>query len=87
MLESLFNKVAGLKATLPLQKKRLQHRPFSVNIAKYFRTAFFKEHRNYLRPGIQFYLSNQNWNPYSLLIILQLLELQETHQEAGFTMN
>ena len=34
VLESLFNKVAGLKM-------RLQHKHFSVNIAKFFRTAFF----------------------------------------------
>ena len=38
VLESLFNKVAGLK-TCNFIKKRLQHRCFSVNIA-----SFFKEH-------------------------------------------
>ena len=40
MLESLFNKVAGAQACNYI-KKRLQHRPFPVNIAKFLRTAFF----------------------------------------------
>ena len=42
MLESLFNKVAGLKVA-GLQafiKKKLQHRCVSVNIAKFFRKGF-----------------------------------------------
>ena len=38
MLESLFDKVG----------KRLQHSCFPVNIAKIFRTAFFKEHLQWL---------------------------------------
>ena len=42
VLESLFNKVAGLKA-YNLIKKRLRHRCFPVNIAKLLRTAFFIE--------------------------------------------
>ena len=37
--EFLFNKVAGLQAYNSI-KKRLQHRCFPVNIAKYLRTAF-----------------------------------------------
>ena len=36
-----FNKVACLQAFI---KKRLQHWCFRVNIAKFFRTAFFIEH-------------------------------------------
>ena len=43
VLESLFNKVACLKA-YNFIKKRLWHRCFPVNIAKLFRTAFFIEH-------------------------------------------
>ena len=43
MLESLFNKVANLKACSFI-KKRLQHRCFPVNIAKFLRIAFFIEH-------------------------------------------
>ena len=39
MLESLFNKAAGLKACNFI-KKRLQHRYFLVNIVKYLRIAF-----------------------------------------------
>ena len=43
MLESLFNKGPGLRAYIFI-KKRLQHRHFPVNITKFLRTAFFKEH-------------------------------------------
>ena len=43
VLESLFNKVAGVIPTT-LLKKRLQHRCFPVNIAKFLRTSFFIEH-------------------------------------------
>ena len=41
--ESLFNKLAVQKAC-NLIKKRLQHRCFLMNIAKYLRTACFTEH-------------------------------------------
>ena len=40
MVEFLFNKVAALKARNFI-KKRLQHRCFPVNIAKFLRTPFF----------------------------------------------
>ena len=40
MLESAFNKVAGLQTCIVI-KTRLQHRCFHVNIAKFLRTAFF----------------------------------------------
>ena len=39
MLESLFNKVAGLEACKSI-KRTLQRRCFPVNIAKFLRTAF-----------------------------------------------
>ena len=42
-LESLLNKVASLKPCNFI-KKRLQHRCFPVNIAKFLRTTFFTEH-------------------------------------------
>ena len=42
MSESLFDKVAGLKA-YNFNKKRLLHRCFPVNIAKFLRTALFIE--------------------------------------------
>ena len=41
MLESLFNKIAGLK-DCNFIKKRIQHRCFPVNIAKFLRTVFFR---------------------------------------------
>ena len=47
MLEPLFNKVAELKANNFI-KKRLQHRCLLVNIAKLLRTAFLKEHLEWL---------------------------------------
>ena len=43
VLESLFNEVAGLNACNFI-KKRLQHKFFPVNIAKFFRTAILVEH-------------------------------------------
>ena len=42
MLESLFKKVADLEAHKSI-KRRLQHRCFPVNIAKFLKTAFSKE--------------------------------------------
>ena len=47
MLESLFNKVSCLKACNFI-KKRLQHRCFSLNIAKSLRTPFLKNIRKRL---------------------------------------
>ena len=41
VLESLFNKVAGLQVCNFI-KKRLQHRYFLLNIAKFLKTAFLK---------------------------------------------
>ena len=43
VLESLFNKVAGLKACSFI-KTRLQHKCFPVKFAKFLRTPFFTEH-------------------------------------------
>ena len=42
-LQSLFNKVEGLKACIFI-KKRLQDRCFPVNISKFLRAVFFIEH-------------------------------------------
>ena len=47
MFESLFNKVAGLKA-YNFVKKRLQQRLFPVSIAKFLRTTLFIEHLRWL---------------------------------------
>ena len=51
VLESLFNKVAGLKAC-SLIKKRLQHKCLTVINAKVLRTAFF--YRTPLVPASKF---------------------------------
>ena len=48
VLESLFDKVAGLKA-YNFNKKRLLRRCFPVNIAKFLRAALFIEHFWWLR--------------------------------------
>ena len=43
MVESLFNKVAGLSISLQLyQKKRLQHRGFPVKFTNFLRTSILK---------------------------------------------
>ena len=45
--ESLFNKVAGLRPAT-LLKKRLWHRCFPVNFAKFLRTPFLTKHLQWL---------------------------------------
>ena len=47
VLESLYNKVAGLQAC-KFTKKRLQQNYFAINIAKFLITAFFVEHLRWL---------------------------------------
>ena len=54
VLKSLFNKVAGIQACNSA-KKKLQHRCFPVNIAKFLRTAFFTEHLRWLLLQIFFF--------------------------------
>ena len=47
MLESLINKVAGMKTCRPetsFINERLQHSCFLVNIANFQRTAFYRTH-------------------------------------------
>ena len=56
VLESLFNKYAGLKACNFI-KKRLQHRFFPVKFAKILRTPFFTEHVRWLLLEISHELS------------------------------
>ena len=53
VLESLFNKSAGLQVC-NFMKKRLQHRCFPVNIAKYLRTAFYIDYLWWLLLMYQF---------------------------------
>ena len=47
VLESLFNKVAGIQASNFI-KKRLQHKFFPVKIAKFLKTASFIKHLRWL---------------------------------------
>ena len=47
VLESLFNKAAGLKACNSI-KKRLQHSCFPVKLAKFLKTPFFTEEFQWL---------------------------------------
>ena len=47
VLESLFNKVAGLKACNSI-KKRFQHRCFPVKFPKFLRTHFFAKQLQWL---------------------------------------
>ena len=49
-----FNKVAGLRPAT-LLKKRLWHRCFTVNFAKFLRTPFFIEHLWWLLPAFLMY--------------------------------
>ena len=43
VLESLFNKVAHLKACNFI-KERLHHRCFPVNVANFFKNTYFEKH-------------------------------------------
>ena len=63
VLESLFNKISGLKVCNFIRKK-LQHRCFPVNIAKFLRTAFSIEDLRWL------FLQKQD-NVLSLLKIVK----------------
>ena len=60
LCQSLFsNKVAGLKPAT-LLKKRLLHRAFPVNFAKFLRTPFFIEHLRW--PLLNIVLTIGNFN-------------------------
>ena len=68
LCQSLFlNKVAGLRAAT-LLKKRLWHRHFPVNFAKFLKTPFLTEHLRWLLPfkgGNN--LQAENYRPISVL--------------------
>ena len=57
---SLFNEIAGLKA-YNFIKKRLQHRCFPVNIAKFVRTYFIEHHTSGDCFWILFWHVNWTW--------------------------
>ena len=63
VLESLINKVTGLK--VPFLKRRLQHKCFPVKFTKFFRTSFFTEHFWGLLlkiESLQNFKSESRWN-------------------------
>ena len=55
MLESVFKNVAGLEARKSI-KRRLQHRCFPVNTAKFLRTAFSIEQIWWLLLELRYFL-------------------------------
>ena len=57
MLESIFQKVAGLEACMSI-KKRLKHRCFPVNIVKALRTVFSIEHLSCFLLELRHFLVN-----------------------------
>ena len=68
VLESLFNKAAGLK-TCNFLKKRLQHRCFSVKFAEYLR-----------RPNIQNIFGGYFWNEtYASAAVLLRIRIGNLH--------
>ena len=76
--EPLFNKVAGLS----LQKKRLWHRCFPVNFAKFLRTPFLSEHLQWLLLPFIFsetyfrrMLIWRNWYSYFLKICSNMIDI------------
>ena len=60
-----FDKVAGLKS-LTLLEKRLQHRCFPVNFAKFLRTPFFTEHLQWLLLIIASVIHSCRWSSIEL---------------------
>ena len=61
MLDSLFKKVVGLEACKYI-KRKLQHRCFPVNIAKFLRTAFSIEHLWWLLLELRHFLVCDTYN-------------------------
>ena len=61
VLESLFNRVAGLQAC-NFMKKRLQHSCFPMNIVKFLRTFIWRTYANYCFWAICRPLLNQKHN-------------------------
>ena len=70
VLESLFNKVAGLQACNFI-KKRLQHRYFPVKIAKFFKKTFFEEYLRKTASVVSF-----SWHLFWSLFLMNLQVLR-----------
>ena len=71
MPESLFNKVAGLRSAT-LLKKRLWHRCFPVNFAKFQRTPFLQNASGRLllckyTTGYEVYIKLSRWRGYTFI--------------------
>ena len=75
MLESFLNNVSGLQACKFINK-RLQHRRFPVNIAKFLKTTFLKEHLW----GLLLYFGQ-----FKYQILTQSLEKLRTMGDFNFT--
>ena len=67
--ESLFNEVADLRPATLLKKKRLKHRCFPVNFAKFLRTPFLTEQLQWLLLNIS------SWFQWRLLRKISFKEL------------
>ena len=74
MLQCHFNKVTGLQICKFI-KKRLQHRCFPKNIAKFLRIYFLTEHLRWLLPIIEplLFLVHNNYLPECLNTVIKLL--------------
>ena len=70
-MESLFNKVAGMKACSFI-KKRLQHWCFPVNIAKFLRAPFLQNISGSYFWGIEIIISSLQLYSISILDIIAL---------------
>ena len=64
VLKSLFNKVAGLKACSFI-KKRLQHRCFPVNIAKFLRAPILKNILSHFAKSLSHFNENVNTSEFT----------------------
>ena len=76
MLESLFNKITALK-TFSFIKKRLQHRCFPVNIAKFLSTPILKNNLRTIASGIgklMFYIAKIQEGKVQNQILFELLK-------------
>ena len=72
VLSSLFNKVADLR-TCNFPKKDTPTQVFHVDITKFLRTAFFKEHLRWLLLAVLPQYSKVSWGVYSLISRLHVL--------------
>ena len=73
-----FNKVVGLRRAT-LLKKRLWHRWFPVNFAKFLRTPFFAEHL-LTTASVRFNSTKKFWDRHEVVLDFQdILEIHENY--------